>query len=185
MSASTHRTALSDGGSARNTRRFPVGGGEFPVGAAVSVLGGFLLVRTAAMDVPSSVSFLGPRFFPAVVGTLLLLLGVALAVRALLTRGSSSHDGSAESEATENTGGSGRKPLLLTAASLLAHLLLLRPAGWIIAGAVLFWGVSCALGSAHRLRDLGISVVVAASVQLAFSAVLGLPLPSGVLMGVF
>ncbi|NHD18399.1 MULTISPECIES: tripartite tricarboxylate transporter TctB family protein [unclassified Actinopolyspora] len=169
-----------------DTRSFWTGRSELFVGVLVIALGGFLLIRSAMMDVPSSVSFLGPRFFPVVVGALLTALGVALTVRMLLPRSAAaSAEGDGEDSSAAAGASSDWKPLLLTAAALAAHLALLQTAGWIIAGALLFWGVSCALGSGHKLRDLGISFVVSAAVQLAFSAGLGLPLPSGVLVGVF
>ncbi|SDP67358.1 putative tricarboxylic transport membrane protein [Actinopolyspora xinjiangensis] len=164
---------------------FWTGRGELLVGMLVGSIGGFLLVRTASMDVPSSVSFLGPRFFPAVVGALLVVLGISLAVRvALAGHRTGTADAATEEPAGATGSGSEWKPLLLTAATLVAHLALLRTAGWIVAGALLFWGVSCALGSEHRLRDLGISVIVSSAVQLAFSAGLGLSLPSGLLLEV-
>lgn len=152
--------------------------GELTVAAAVAAIGVFVLARTGAMDVPSSVSFLGPRFFPGLVGGLLVLLAVAMAARGLV-RGR--EPGAAATREVER---SDRKPLLLVAATLIAFVLLLQPAGWILAGAMLFWGVSLALGSEHRLRDLGISLIVSSAVQLVFSAGLGLSLPAGVLLGV-
>lgn len=197
MSTSVHRTTSAGESPIRDgdARSFWTGRSELFVGVFVIALGGFLLIRSAMMDVPSSVSFLGPRFFPVVVGTLLAVLGVALSVRMLLPHHTATADeagggdGSAAPSAESASAGVGArsdwKPLLLTGAALAAHLALLQTAGWVIAGALLFWGVSCALGSGHKLRDLGISFVVSAAVQLAFSAGLGLPLPSGVLVGVF
>ncbi|SDK66639.1 putative tricarboxylic transport membrane protein [Actinopolyspora mzabensis] len=184
MTTFVQRTASRrDGESASGS--FWTGRSELFVGVLVGAIGGFLLLRTTMMDVPSSVSFLGPRFFPAVIGALLVVLGVSLAVRvALPGHRSTVPEEQSEMEADASGAGSDWKPLLLTAGTLVAHLALLRTAGWIVAGALLFWGVSCALGSKHKLRDLGISVIVSSAVQLAFSTGLGLSLPSGLLLEV-
>ncbi|SFD69529.1 putative tricarboxylic transport membrane protein [Actinopolyspora alba] len=190
MTTFVQRTASRRRDDESASGSFWTGRSELFVGVLVGAIGGFLLLRTAMMDVPSSVSFLGPRFFPGVIGALLVVLGVSLAVRvALPGHRSTVTDTTATEEqtATEADAAGARsdwKPLLLTAGTLVAHLALLRTAGWIVAGALLFWGVSCALGSEHKLRDLGISVVVSSAVQLAFSAGLGLSLPSGLLLEV-
>lgn len=69
-------------------------------------------------------------------------------------------------------------------ASLVACIVLLVPAGWIIAAAVLFWGVSYALGSRRPVFDLSIALVMSSLIQLIFGALLGLNLPAGFLAGV-
>ncbi len=69
-------------------------------------------------------------------------------------------------------------------ASLVACIVLLVPAGWIIAAAVLFWGVSYALGSRRPVFDLSIALVMSSVIQLIFGAALGLNLPAGFLEGV-
>ncbi|WP_226354908.1 tripartite tricarboxylate transporter TctB family protein [Pseudonocardia sp. ICBG601] len=60
----------------------------------------------------------------------------------------------------------------------------LQPVGWLLSGALLFWGMARALGSRRPLFDLFLALVVSSAVQLAFSAGLGLNLPPGVLAGV-
>ena len=69
-------------------------------------------------------------------------------------------------------------------ASLVACIVLLVPAGWIIAAAVLFWGVSYALGSRRPLFDVSVALVMSSVIQLIFGAALGLNLPAGFLEGV-
>lgn len=145
------------------------------VAALVTGIGAFLLHGAATMDVPDTAGFLGPRFFPAAVGAFLAGLGILSAVRAFWR-------GRTAAEPPQDR--VDWKPLGVVGATLLLHLLLLDVLGWIIAGALLFWGVSYALGSRRVLRDLGISFVVAAAVQLGFSAGLGLNLPAGILLGV-
>ena len=62
--------------------------------------------------------------------------------------------------------------------------MLLRPAGWIIAAAVLFWGVAYALGSRRPVFDISVALVMSSVIQLTFGALLGLNLPAGFLAGV-
>jgi putative tricarboxylic transport membrane protein len=57
---------------------------------------------------------------------------------------------------------------------------LLLPLGWIVAGALLFWGVARGLGSRRPGFDLLLAVGMSCLVQLAFSAGLGLRLPPGI-----
>ena len=53
-------------------------------------------------------------------------------------------------------------------ASLVAFIVLLRPAGWIIAAALLFWGVSYALGSRRPVFDISVALVMSSLIQLIF-----------------
>lgn len=168
---------------------FRAGRSELLVAALVVGIGVFLLVATARMDVASTVSYLGPRFFPALTGGLLVLLGATLGVRVYLStrpgrEPAAEQDSATEQDAGSTSSGSDWKPLCITLASLVVHVLLLQTAGWIIAGALLFWGVSYALGGRNVLRDLSISFIVSSTVQVAFSLGLGLALPPGILVGV-
>ncbi len=49
---------------------------------------------------------------------------------------------------------------------------------------MLFWIISYALGSKRKLFDFGVAIIFASCTQLAFSAGLGLNLPSGFLGGI-
>ncbi|MEV7084543.1 tripartite tricarboxylate transporter TctB family protein [Streptomyces sp. NPDC093085] len=69
--------------------------------------------------------------------------------------------------------------------TVVAFIALLEPLGWLISGALLFWGVARALGSRRTVFDAFLSVAISSTVQLAFSAGLGLNLPPGILAGVF
>jgi putative tricarboxylic transport membrane protein len=62
---------------------------------------------------------------------------------------------------------------------------LLDPLGWVLAGAILFWGVSVGLGGRRYVFDAAVALLVSSAVQIAFSAGLGLTLPGGVLAQIF
>lgn len=96
-----------------------------------------------------------------------------------------------ESPATGRTGWpvdtvSDWRTIGLVVGSLLVFAALLVPLGWLISAALLFFGISFALGEGKRpLFDLGVAIVVASVVQVAFSMGLGLHLPPGILEGIF
>lgn len=186
-------TAPSPATTTPDTRRAKPRG-ELVVALLVAAIGATLLVGTATMDVPGTSGYLGPQFFPAVVGVLLLVLSGLLVVQHLRapaprieqTSQVDEEPTAAASAPAETTGAPGIdwKPFGIVALTLVLHVLLLEPLGWLIAGAGLFFGVSYALGGRHVLRDIGIAFVLSSLAQLAFSAGLGITLPAGILGGV-
>lgn|GEM_PF-5511453 len=69
--------------------------------------------------------------------------------------------------------------------SLSAFILIMPLLGWLLASTLLFWVISWAFGSTRPVFDVGVAALMAALIQLAFSAGLGLSLPPGILEGVF
>lgn len=69
--------------------------------------------------------------------------------------------------------------------AVVAFAVLLVPVGWILSAALLFWLVSYALGSRRPIFDIGVALLLSSLVQLAFSAGLGLTLPSGLIGWIF
>lgn len=76
------------------------------------------------------------------------------------------------------------RAFLTVLGSLVAFTILLRPVGWILAAAVLFWGVSYALGSRRPIFDISVALVLSSLIQLIFGTVLGIGLPAGFVEGV-
>ena len=56
--------------------------------------------------------------------------------------------------------------------------------GWVIAGALLFFGLALALGARDRLRAAVVAIILAVATYLAFVKGLGVTLPGGLLSGV-
>ncbi|GAA4867469.1 tripartite tricarboxylate transporter TctB family protein [Saccharopolyspora cebuensis] len=164
--ASGRRSPLRLGGST---------GADWLLAGLVLAVGAFLIGRGLRLPLPLDVGHLGPQWFPIAVGALLLPLAAALVVQAVRRPVG---DATGEAPATD------RRALGLVVASLAAHLLGLWLLGWIPAGAVLFWGVSRALGSRRPLFDAGVAVVFSCTVQVAFSTGLGIALPVGMLLEV-
>jgi putative tricarboxylic transport membrane protein len=114
-----------------------------------------------------------------VLGALLVLLAVLLAVDVL--RG-----GHGEAEAGEDIDlktPADKRTVLQLAGVLVATAALIPLLGWPIAGTVLFWGASYALGSRAFPRDLLIAAGVSLATWIVFDALLGVDLPGGPLMG--
>lgn len=76
------------------------------------------------------------------------------------------------------------RAFLTVLAALIAFTVLLRPLGWILAAAVLFWGVAYALGSRRPIFDISVALVLSSVIQLIFGTVLGIGLPAGFVEGV-
>ena len=163
------------------TRSHPLSGrAELGLAALLLALGVFLLVETQRIAVPVNANAVGPRFFPTVVGAVLVVVSLWLAVDVL--RG-----GRGEMEAAEDVDvsrSSDWRTLGLLSAVFLGHAFLLEPLGFPVAAALLFFGVAAALGSRRWARDAAIAVVLAVLVFVVFARGLGVGLPAGVLQGV-
>ena len=162
-------------------RSHPLSGrAELGLAALLLALGVFLLVETQRIAVPVNANAVGPRFFPTVVGAVLVVVSLWLAVDVL--RG-----GRGEMEAAEDVDvsrSSDWRTLGLLSAVFLGHAFLLEPLGFPVAAALLFFGVAAALGSRRWARDAAIAVVLAVLVFVVFARGLGVGLPAGVLQGV-
>ncbi len=138
----------------------------------VLVIGLFLALQGLRLPLPLNVGYLGPQWFPIAVGVLLIALSCVLIIQAVRKPAT----GAPPAEATFD-----RRAFVLVVATLAAHLVVLLLLGWIPAGTLLFWGVARALGSSRGLFDLGVAAVFSCTVQLAFTAGLGIALPVGLL----
>ncbi|MFE3824664.1 tripartite tricarboxylate transporter TctB family protein [Streptomyces sp. NPDC059092] len=170
------------------------------------VTGIVLGAGTLTMDVPANVASPGPRMFPTVVAVACLVFAVLLGVDVLRRpepeRAAAPADGVAAraadavtplTPAAETAAGdtdpavrirSNHRALAGLVGTITAFIALLVPLGWLLSGALLFWGVARALGSRRTVFDIFLSIAISSTVQLAFSAGLGLNLPPGVLAGV-
>jgi putative tricarboxylic transport membrane protein len=123
---------------------------------------------------------LGPKPVPVFVGSLLIVLAVALAGAVL--RGSQG-----EAEAGEDIDLSQPvdvKTVLLLLGVFVANIVLIDFLGWVISGGLLFYGSAIVLGSRHFIRDLVISAVLSVGTFYGFAIGLGVSLPAGILQGI-
>jgi putative tricarboxylic transport membrane protein len=153
----------------------PTDRAEIAVAAAAIALGVFVLAGSASISLGAGYDRIGPRFFPYVVGAGLVLSGAFLGLGAW--RGSTPEPSHPHDET------SGRAALTVTLA-LVASVLLLERAGFILTSALLFWLVARAFQSRRPWRDAVVGALLSVFVYVAFTRGLGLVLPRGLLDGV-
>jgi putative tricarboxylic transport membrane protein len=154
--------------------------GELLLALAVIVFGLLVVWQTTEIRLTPAYSRVGPRVIPYIVGAGLVLVGVWLAVEAWRGRAAVG----AESEDVDPTRPTDWRCLGSLVAALLAYLVLLEPAGFVIASAVLFVGAAVAMGSRRYVRDVTAGIVLAMVLYVGFTRGLGLDLPAGVLEGI-
>lgn len=155
--------------------------------AVLLVFAGYLVVNLFLIDA-SSADFPGPRFFPAIIaGLMLLLLAIELlgifrrrAAHAVETTGGSTaasaqpHDDDAEAPFDWSA-------LLWTVGGFLLFILTLRLLGWVLGAALLFWCVARGFGNRSPITSLVVGLTISSLAYIAFDMALGLNLPSGIL----
>jgi putative tricarboxylic transport membrane protein len=156
------------------------GRSELGVALLLGVVGVVVLVDAASLEVPYSQSDpVGPRTLPFIVAGLLLVCAVALAVNVL--RGGRGE--AEEGEDVDLTAPTEWRVVVPLVAVFVANVLLIDVLGWVISGALLFFGSACALGSRHFVRDAFISLALALVTFYGFYTGLGILLPAGILEG--
>ncbi|MFT7839093.1 tripartite tricarboxylate transporter TctB family protein [Saccharothrix sp. BKS2] len=145
----------------------------------VVALGVFTLVDTPSIPAVGQAGTVGPRAFPYAVAALLLVTGVATLVAVLRGRLGPAED----AEDVDPDARTDWATVAKLVAVLVAHLVLIEPLGWPVAGAVLFLGAAWTLGAVWW-KALPVAVVLALVAQVVFASGLGLSLPAGIFEGV-
>ena len=137
---------------------------DFWAGVLYAGFGGFAVIIARDYGMGSGAR-MGPAYFPTVLGSLLLLIGIVSMVRSLVKDG-------------EPLGAIAWKPMLLVTAATLLFGLLLRAAGLVPAIVVLVL-VSAAASVKFRFawRALGLMALLVAFCALVFVEGLGLNVP--------
>jgi putative tricarboxylic transport membrane protein len=153
----------------------PVRLDELAIPALLVMIGGYLAYGLATMEVPATADWPGPGFFPTIIAVIIFVIAALLSVQIILAHHRTRTSGRDGGPRTDwKATGTVVAALLVFAAALL-------PLGWILAGALLFWGVARGLGSRRPGFDLLVALGMSCLIQLAFSAGLGLRLPPGIL----
>ncbi|HET7736615.1 MAG TPA: tripartite tricarboxylate transporter TctB family protein, partial [Nocardioidaceae bacterium] len=149
------------------------GRSELGIAALLGVVGVVVLWDATQLDVPySQADPLGPRALPFIVGGILLVCAVLLAADVL--RG-----GHGEAEMGEDVDLSHPSdwrvvvPLVL---AFVANIVLVERLGWVLSGAILFWGCAWALGSRHLVRDAVVALAMSLATFYGFYSGLGIHL---------
>ncbi|MPR00419.1 tripartite tricarboxylate transporter TctB family protein [Modestobacter sp. I12A-02628] len=152
--------------------------GELVLAGLLLALGVYLLVDAGSIAVPGSTNTIGPRFFPYLVGGLIVLTAGALAVRVLRgDRGPAD-----ESEDVDPTAGTSWRAVGIVAAAFLLHALLINVIGWPLAVTLMFGAVSWALGAPGLVRPVLIGGITSVLAWIVFVKALNVALPGGTLL---
>ncbi len=147
----------------------------------LAAVGAFLIYDALTLaEGFAKVDPVGPKFFPTAVGVILILLAVVLAIA--IPRGSIGQADAGED--VDPTAPSDWRTVGLLVGVFIAVIVLVKPLGWAIMGAVLFAGAATILGSRHYLRNIVIGAVLSVASFYAFYSGLGIPLPAGILDGI-
>lgn len=173
MSGATAGTAVSAG----PTRDLA----QLGVCAFLVLLGVLVLVDASTLGSNSTgTDPLGPRAVPLVLGGALIVLAVALGV-AVLRGDRPALEGGEDIDLDQRVD---VKTVLMLVAVFVANIVLIDPLGWVISGALLFYGSALALGSRHYVRALVIAVALSLATFYGFAIGLGVGLPAGILQGI-
>lgn len=151
--------------------------------AMLVLLGLFLVYGILDMEIADDSEIFGPRAFPWITAGFCFLIAALLTVS--IMRNPEVREPVLDQHGRPVRGpASNWRAAGITIGSFVAFAVLLMPAGWILAGAVVFWGVTVGLGSTKYFANLLIGLALSSIVQLVFGGLLGLTLPPGV-MGMF
>ncbi len=152
------------------------GRGELVIGLVMLALAGVLGAGTLGMDVIGEGGPLGPQGAGWFVAVLAAATG-ALLTASSLRRSPERRRAAAAAERTN------WRAVGLVMLGIAAFSALIDTVGWLVMATLMFATVATGLGNRNLLRNLTVGFVMAAVVQIVFSGMLDLNLPSGVLGG--
>jgi putative tricarboxylic transport membrane protein len=150
----------------RNLRR-----GELVLGLGVLALGVFVAVQTWSMPVTVASAAVGPKLFPGLVATGLIVVGLSLLREALA--GHIAHEGGLELD---------WPAVALVGGAFALEIALLGIIGWIPAGTLLFMVVARAFGSRRHGLNALFGLALTGLTFAVFDYGLDLDLPTGSLV---
>ena len=157
------------------------GKSELAFAGSLFLLGIFVAWDTSKMDIPQGSSIVSPQTFPYMVAVFTSLVGLVLILDVLRgNHGTPDGDEPGDPLIPVNY-----KTLMIVAAAIGLHVILLETAGYIIAATICFLGVAYGFGSRKILKDLLVSLAFAVIVYFSFTKGLNINLPSGVFEGMF
>jgi putative tricarboxylic transport membrane protein len=152
---------------------------QLGLAAALAVTGLYTLYDATTLKVGFA-DPVGPKVFPYVIGTVLVLLSVLLVVSTL--RGERGEiEGGEDVDLTQRADWATVVKLVGVIAFTIATVNVL---GWAITGGFLFAGSAWALGSRTLVRDAVVGFVLSVASWYAFYVGLGIPLSPGILDGI-
>jgi putative tricarboxylic transport membrane protein len=150
-----------------------IAGAGLAIGLGLVAIASVIGFDTMQMRVPPSYARVGPQIFPYIIAIGMALTGTFIAWKSY--RGGDEVVDEAEPTDWKNVG--------IIILGLIAHMNLIRPAGFVPAGLVLFMSVAFAFGSRRYGRDAIIGFCLVLFAYIGFTYGLGLQLPPGILKG--
>lgn len=168
MPSDTEATARGDSTAGRSP------GSETVVGLALAVLGGAMVLHARNLPAVAHIEF-GPGLFPTIVGGLMLVLGLALAIRSRLVRPA------ADSGPPDAFLRPPRPGLLVAYLATPALYIVVAPKlGFLLTMALLFAGLAW-LAAGRPLRAIAAGIAMAFLIHLVFVGLMRVSLPYGVI----
>ena len=152
--------------------------GEALLALGSVAFGAAVVWQTTQIRLTPAYAKVGPRAIPYIVGAGLVVVGLWLLAEALTGRAAAP---ASDSEDVDPSLPTDWRAVGLVALALVAYLVLIEPAGFVVASTVLFVGAAFAMGSRRPARDAALGLVAALVLYLGFTRGLGLDLPAGVL----
>jgi putative tricarboxylic transport membrane protein len=154
--------------------------GELAFAGSLLILGLVVVFDTKNMLVPPASGTIGPQIFPYLVSGFLIFVSLGIIVQIL--RGNLGQpEGTEFGDTIDKTD---FKTLLIVAGSMATYPLLIERAGFVLASAVAFFGVSFAFGAKNVAKNLMISLIFSLIVYFSFTRGLNVNLTSGILGGI-
>jgi len=154
---------------------------QYGLCAALGLLGVLVLFDASRIGSASSSNDpIGPKPMPILLGAMLIIIAIFYAID--VSRG-----GRGEAEEGEDIDLSTSidwRTIGLLIGAFAVNAVLIEPLGWVISGALLFWGSAFALGNRHHVRGLIFGVTLSLVTFYAFAIGLGVNLPAGILQGI-
>jgi putative tricarboxylic transport membrane protein len=144
--------------------------GELAISLGLVALGAFVLWETRSIADAGGYAQVGPRLFPYLVGAGMAVCGAVLAWHAVA--GGWRHVPLDEAHDAPDW-----KAFVVISAGIVAHMILIGYAGFVLAGIVLFVLVARGFGSTRLVRDALIAIVLTVVVYVVFTYGLSLKLP--------
>jgi putative tricarboxylic transport membrane protein len=145
------------------------------VGAAIAAVGIAIIASTAGTAIAPTYARVGPQVIPYCAGIALSLMGLYFMVIGWI--------GGAD-RVVADTDETDWRALVIIAVAFVFVAFALKPAGFVVTAAVLFFAVAWAFGSRRIVRDALIAVALALTAYLVFTRLLNLQLPAGLLKGI-
>lgn len=149
--------------------------GEYIFAGLALALGIFVFVGAFSIRVPGAGTQVGPRVFPFMVGTILVISAAMVLIDVARGRLGEAEEG----EDVDTHAKTDWITLAKIVAFVVAFIALLELIGWPLAAAVLFGGVAWSLGAKRWWVALLIGLALGVIIFIVFGGLLGLSLPPG------